>query len=265
MNSQELAVKIRRHVLEMTHKAQSSHVGSCLSIADILAVLYSGILNIDSKDPKWEDRDRFILSKGHACAAVYAVLAERGYFPIEWLNAFYRKGSELAGHISHKVAGVEVSTGSLGHGLSIGCGMALAAKRDKKFYRVFVLLSDGDCDEGSTWEAIMLAYHHGLDNLVAIVDYNKLQAMGYTKNILELEPLAMKWAAFGWRVKEIDGHDHNQIERALGCIPFESRRPSCLIAHTIKGKGVSFMENQVAWHYKYPDDEAQHQALEELK
>lgn len=267
---EELATKIRVHALRMTHNAQSSHIGSCLSIADILAVLYGGVLNVKPEEPNWENRDRFILSKGHACAVVYAVLAECGFFPLEWLDSFYQNGSELSGHISHKVSGVEVSTGSLGHGLSIGCGMALAGKRDNKAYRVFVLLSEGDCDEGSTWEAAMFASHHKLDNLVVIIDYNKLQALGQVEDILRLEPLADKWRSFGWSVVEIDGHNYDEIYRALRSVsfifePFRFKQPTCIIVHTIKGKGVSFMENQVAWHYKFPNDEELMRALEEIK
>jgi len=249
------ATKIRAHVLRMTHRAKSSHVGSSLSIADLLAVLYGGILRVDTNQPDWADRDRFILSKGHGSAAIYAVLAERGFFPREWLDTFYQSGSHLAGHITHHgVPGVEASTGSLGHGLSIGCGMAMAAKKDGQQYRVFTLLSDGECDEGSIWEAALFAPHHQLENIVAIVDYNKIQAFGMVKEVLNLEPLANKWLAFGWAVQEIDGHSFEQIESALLSVPFKPRQPSCIIAHTVKGKGVSFMENQVAWHYKSPND-----------
>jgi len=254
-----LAKRIRVHVLEMTHKAQSSHVGSCLSIADILAVLYSKIMNVRPQEPDWEGRDKFILSKGHACAALYAVLAERGFFPMEGLNNYYQKGSLLSGHISHYVPGVEASTGSLGHGLSIGCGMALATES-----KVYVLLSDGDCNEGSTWEAVMFAKQHKLDNLVAIVDYNKLQAMGKTRDIIDLDPLANKWRSFGWSVGEVDGHNIGHLEHILKFIPRETGKPSCIIAHTVKGKGVNFMCNKVEWHYKYPNDEELRKALEEL-
>ena len=260
-----LATRIRVHVLRMTHRARSSHVGTCLSIADILAVLYGEVLHVDPARPDWPDRDRFILSKGHGTAAVYAVLAECGFFPKGWLDTYCQDGSKLAGHITHHgVPGVEASTGSLGHGLSIGCGMALAGKRDGRPYRVFVLLSDGECDEGSTWEAVLFAPHHCLDNLVAIVDYNKIQAFGTVKEVLDLEPLADKWRAFRWAVREIDGHDYEQIENALTSVPFEPGKPSAIIAHTVKGKGVSFMENQLAWHYKSPDDEQLAQALAEL-
>ena len=260
-----LATQIRVHVLRMIHRAQSSHIGTSLSAADLLAVLYSRVLRVDSSRPDWPDRDRFILSKGHGCAAVYAVLAERGFFPKEWLNTYYQDGSHLAGHITHRgVPGVEVSTGSLGHGLSIGCGTALAGKLDGRSYRVFVLLSDGECDEGSTWEAALFAPHHRLDNLVAIVDYNKIQSFGTVKEVLDLEPLASKWQAFGWATREIDGHNFEQIEEALLSVPFETGRPSCIVAHTVKGKGISFMENQLAWHYKPPDDKQLRQALAEL-
>lgn len=260
-----LATQIRTHVLRMIHRAQSSHIGTSLSAADLLAVLYGRILHVDPARPDWLARDRFILSKGHGCAAVYAALAEKGFFPKEWLNTYYQDGSYLAGHITHHgVPGVEVSTGSLGHGLSIGCGMALTGKRDGHSYRVFVLLSDGECDEGSTWEAVLFAPHHQLDKLVAIVDYNKIQSFGTVKEVLDLDPLADKWRSFGWAVREIDGHDFEQIEGALLDVPFEPKRPSCIIAHTIKGKGVSFMEGQLAWHYKPPDDEQLRKALDEL-
>lgn len=260
----ELAKSIRVHALTMVHKANASHIGSCLSIADILAVLYSKILRIDLSNLAWPERDRFILSKGHAAAILYAVLAEKGFFPKEWLDAYCQDGSKLTGHISHYVPGVEVSTGSLGHGLPIGCGMALAGKRDGRPYRVFVLLSDGELDEGSTWESILFASHHRLDNLVAIVDYNKIQSFGTVKEVLDLEPLAEKWRAFKWSAREIDGHNCNQIEEALTGVPFEQGKPSVIIAHTIKGKGVSFMENKLEWHYKAPNLEELKQAIKEL-
>lgn len=260
-----LATQIRAHVLRMIHRAQSSHIGTSLSAADLLTVLYSKVLRIDPSRPDWIERDRFILSKGHGCAAVYAVLAERGFFSKEWLETYCQDGSHLAGHITHHgVPGVEASTGSLGHGLSIGCGMALAGKRDGRSYRVFVLLSDGECDEGSTWEAALFIPHHRLDNLVAIVDYNKIQSFGTVKEVLDLDPLASKWQAFGWATQDIDGHDFEQIENALLSVPFEPGRPSCIIAHTIKGKGVSFMENKLAWHYTPPNDDELRRALAEL-
>jgi transketolase len=264
MNDKELATKIRRHVLQMTHDAKCSHIGSALSCADILAVLYNDILRVKPEQPDWEDRDRFILSKGHACSALYAVLAERGFFPINDLNTFYRNDG-LSGHVSHYISGVEASTGSLGHGLPIACGMALAGKRDKKDYRVFCLLSDGDLNEGSTWEAIMFAKQHKLDNLVAIVDYNQSQALGDSKNIINLDTISDKFRAFGWWTKKIDGHNLESIRKSLTDIPESIYYPTCIIAHTIKGKGVSFMEAQTKWHYAYPNDEELKKAVEELK
>jgi transketolase len=260
-----LAIKIRAHALRMTHKANASHIGSCLSIADLLAVLYESVLHVDAAGPNWPGRDRFILSKGHACAAHYAVLAEKGFIPLDWLSTYGQNGGHLFSHSScHSIPGMEVSTGSLGHGLSIGCGMALAGQCDNNKFRVFVLLSDGECNEGSTWEAVMFASHHKLANLVAIVDQNKLQAFGYTDDVLNLDPFAKKWRTFGWAVTEINGHDFQQIENALCAVPLKPDKPTCIIAHTVKGKGVSFMENQLAWHYKSPNDEQLRQALAEL-
>jgi len=249
----------------MTNRGGSSHIGSCLSIADLLAVLYTDILRISPESRTDPLRDRFILSKGHAGAAIYAVLAERGFLPMEKLLTHYQDGSDLSGHVSHKgIPGVELSTGSLGHGLPVGVGMALGAKMDMKPFRVFVMLSDGDCDEGSTWEAAMFASHHKLSNLVAIVDYNKIQSMDSVSKTLELEPFADKWRSFGWSVREIDGHDHKQIRSVLIDIPAEPSRPTCVIAHTVKGKGVSFMENSVLWHYRTPQGEEYEAAMREL-
>jgi transketolase len=261
-----LARRIRRHVVVMTHRAKSSHVGTSLSAADVLAVLYGDTLRVDPGNPAWPDRDRFILSKGHGCAGLYAVLAERGFFPLKWLDEFYQDGSLLAGHVTHHgVPGIEVSTGALGHGLSIACGMALAGRRDGHGYRVFALLSDGECDEGSTWEAVLFAGHHHLDNVVAIVDYNKIQSLGTVKEVLDLEPFAAKWTACGWAVREIDGHDVREIHDALSGVPLEPGRPTCVIAHTVKGKGVSFMENRLLWHYRPPDTDECQRALAELE
>jgi len=265
MNVAKLAARIRARSLRMVHQANASHIGTCLSVADLLAVLYTACLRVDPQHPDWTDRDRFILSKGHGAAALYAVLAERGFFPIEQLETFCHDGSALTGHVNHYVAGVEVSTGSLGHGLAIGCGIALAAKREGRSYRTFVLLSDGECDEGSTWEAVLFAAHHKLDNLIAVVDYNKIQSFGSVSQVLNLEPFAEKWRAFRWAVHEIDGHDYPQIENALIRIPIEAGKPTCIIAHTVKGKGVSFMENQLVWHYKIPSAEQLALALAELK
>jgi len=265
VTSTDLARHVRRHVLHMVHRARASHVGTCLSIADILAVLYADVLAIDAAAPAASDRDRFVLSKGHGGAALYAVLAERGFFPTAWLDEYCADGSRLAGHATHHgVPGVEVSTGSLGHGLPIASGMALAAKRARRSGRVVALLSDGDCDEGSTWEAALFAPQHRLDNLLAIVDANGIQSFGRVADVLDLEPLADKWRAFRWGVREVDGHDHAALRAAFHAVPFEPGRPSVVIARTVKGKGVSFMENDLAWHYRSPSDEQLAAALAEL-
>jgi len=265
MDTHTLAHKIRFHALRMTHEAKSSHIGSILSIADIVAVLYGGVLKKDPANPRWDKRDRFILSKGHACGGVYAALAETGFFPVDRLQTYCCNGGLLAGHISHiGVSGVELSTGSLGHGLPVGVGMAFAAQLDAKAHRVFVLLSDGECDEGTTWEAALFASHHMLSNLVAIIDYNKLQSLGLVADTLGLEPLCKKWRAFGWKVVEIDGHDHESLAASLNVNPQHQNNPTCLIAHTVKGKGISFMEHSVLWHYRSPQGEEYQRALEEL-
>jgi transketolase len=266
MDTKELAKQIRIHALKMTNSGGSSHIGSALSIADILAVLYGCILRVDPKHPKALERDRFILSKGHAGAAIYAALAEAGFFSTEKLKTHYQDGSDLSGHVSHKgIPGVELSTGSLGHGLSIGAGMALGAKMDGDNHRVFVLLSDGECDEGSTWESILFASHHRLDNLVAIIDYNKIQSLAPVAETIGLEPFADKWRSFGWALREADGHDHQQLQDALAEFPEELGKPTVVIANTIKGKGVSFMENTVLWHYRCPKGEEFEAALRELE
>jgi transketolase len=264
MEPATFANRIRRATLEMVHRVDASHVGGGLSMADLLAVLYLDVLKVRPEEPGWLDRDRFILSKGHSCAALYATLALRGFFPREELESYGRDGSRLMTHISHKAPGVEFSTGSLGHGLPFGAGKALAAKRLVKEWRVFVMLSDGELDEGSNWEAILFAPQHRLDNLTVIIDYNKIQSLGGVSEVLELEPLAEKFRAFRWSVREVDGHDHQVVQAALGGLPWEAGKPSCLIAHTVKGKGVSFMENQLRWHYKSPNAEQLKQALAEL-
>lgn len=263
--TQLLAKRIRQLTLEMVARSRSSHVGSCFSIADILAVLYKRVINIDPQQPEANDRDRFILSKGHAAAVLYAVLAELNFFPLEWLESYNTVGAKLLGHCtSHGVPGVELSTGSLGHGLSVGLGMAQAAKMDQNDARVFVLLGDGECDEGSIWEAALLAPQLKLDNLVAIIDYNKIQSFGTVKEVIDLEPFTNKWSAFGWDTLEIDGHDHKQLYDAL-THSNQLNKPTAIIAHTIKGKGVSFMENQLAWHYKSPSEEQLRIALQEVE
>ncbi|MFI5092229.1 MAG: transketolase [Candidatus Acidiferrales bacterium] len=262
----ELAKRIRQHCVRMTGKANASHIGSALSAADLLAAVYGKALRYDPRRPDWPDRDRFIMSKGHACTALYAVLAESGYFPIEKLETFYQNGSPLAGHVMHKdVPGVELSTGSLGHGLPVATGMAIAAKRDGRPSRIFCMVSDGECDEGSVWEAALFAPQHQLDNLVVIVDYNKIQSLGTVKEVIDLDPLADKWRAFRWAVRELDGHDLRAVEEAVMQVPYEQGRPSCIVAHTIKGKGVSYMENKLLWHYRAPMGEDLTKALAELE
>jgi len=255
---------MRVQALQMVHRARASHIGSALSICDIVAVLYGKVLRIDPRQPAWADRDRFILSKGHACVAVYAALAELGFIGRQELLSYGQDHSVLMNHISHKVAGVEFSTGSLGHGLPFGTGKALAAKRLKKAWRTYVLLSDGELGEGSNWEAMMFAAHHQLDNIVAIVDYNKLQSLTTVDKTLRLEPLIDKAHAFGWAAQEVNGHDHEDLATALAGTPWLAGKPSFLLAHTTKGKGVSFMENNVDWHYKSPSTEQLLQALGEL-
>lgn len=263
--TEDLARRIRLHALRMTNIGGGSHIGSIFSCADILAVLYGGILNVDPGAPRSPERDRFLLSKGHAGGGLYAALAERGFFPVEQLVTHYQNGSDLSGHVSHKLPGIEVSTGALGHGLSIAAGIAYAGILKEAAHRVFCLLSDGECDEGSTWEAALFAAQHQLSNLVAIVDYNRSQGIAPISEVIELEPFADKWTAFGWTVREVDGHDHEALHRLLQGIPFAAGKPSCLIAHTTKGKGVSFMENTVLWHYRVPRGAEFDAALIELE
>lgn len=265
INSRELARRTRIQALQMVQRARASHIGSALSIADIVAVLYSKVLNMDPTYPKAPKRDRFILSKGHACTAVYAALAHSGFIAQDALVTYGQDHSDLMNHISHKVPGVEFSTGSLGHGLPFGVGKALAAKRQGADWRTFVLMSDGEQNEGSNWEAYMFAAHHKLDNLIGIIDYNKLQSLTTVDETLRIEPLADKLTAFGWAVKEVNGHDHDALFSALNSVPWLPGKPSALIAHTIKGKGVSFMENRIEWHYRSPNDEQLAQALTEIE
>ena len=259
-----LARRIRLHCLHMVYNGKSGHIGSMLSTADIYPVLYTQVLNVDPAFPKKPDRDRFLLSKGHGGAALLACLAELGFFPLDWLNRYYCDDGKLSGHISHHVPGVEFSTGSLGHGLPVACGMALAAKQAGKAHRVFVMCSDGDLNEGSSWEAIMLAGQHRWDNLVMLVDYNRLQALGRSEDIINLDPLAPKLEMFGWRAVEADGHDFASIESALKNVPIEKGRPTAVIFHTVKGKGVSFMENEYKWHYGGLTEELLAKALKEV-
>jgi transketolase len=233
-------------------------------MADLLSVLYQDILRVRPNDPAWPGRDRFILSKGHATAMLYAILAERGFFSLDELTSFGADGSRLMAHVSHSVPGVEFSTGSLGHAMGFACGRALSARRSGQGWRVFTLLSDGELDEGSNWEAILFAPQHRLANLVAIVDYNQIQSLGDVSDVLDLAPLADKFRAFRWSVRELDGHDHAAIRSALCAVPWDAERPSCLIARTVKGKGVPFLENQLLWHYRAPNPAQLDQILRHL-
>lgn len=267
-NPRVLAWLIRRHGLEMTHLSRGSHIGAIFSLAEIMATLYTGVLNVNPADPAMPDRDRLILSKGHAGAAVYAALAERGFFPVEELKTHYANGSRLSGHVSHKgVPGVEFSTGSLGHGLPAAAGMALGAKKDHAPWRVYCVLGDGECDEGAVWEAALQARQFALDNLIAVVDFNRMQSLDFCENTLALEPFADKWRAFGWRAIEADGHDVDALRAAFDEAKgnLGGGQPTVVIAKTVKGKGVSFMENNILWHYRTPQGEEYEAALKELE
>ncbi len=260
----ELAETVRAECLRMTHRGSSGHIGSMLSMAELLSVLYLRVLNVDPKDPDKPDRDRFVLSKGHGGCAVYVVLGEMGFFPKDWYQGYYRDAGKLMGHISHYVPGVEFSTGSLGHGLPVAVGMALSAKVKQKKHRIVCLLSDGDINEGSSWEAIWFAAQHHLDNLTVVLDYNRVQALGHSEDVLDMEPLEAKVLASHWSYAAVDGHDIPAIDAALATLPFQKDRPSWLTAHTIKGKGVSWMENTVSCHYGSVTDEELAKALAEV-
>lgn len=267
MNNQDLskiATDIRKQILEMIYKSQSSHIGSCFSIVDILAVLYFQQMNIDMNNPKSKSRDYFILSKGHAAAALYATLARRGFFPTENLDNFCCDHTKLAGHVIKQcLPGVETTAGSLGHGLSIGAGVALANLSNDR--RIYCLIGDGECNEGSVWEAAMFASHNRLDNLILIIDVNRQQGMGNSKDIIDMRDLKKKWDAFGWDVCEIDGHDCGALSQTIEDLSSKkSGKPSVIIANTVKGKGVSFMEDNILWHYRSPDAKEYKTAKEEL-
>ncbi|MBQ0088666.1 MAG: transketolase [Prevotellaceae bacterium] len=262
----ELAKEIRRMSVILAHDTNTSHTGGALSMADVLAVLYSGVLNVAPETTGSPDRDRFILSKGHCCASLYSVLALKGFFDKKELMAGYgRDGSIFFTHASHKLNGVELSTGSLGHGLPVSTGMALGAKCQNRKFNVYCLVGDGELDEGSNWESIMFAAHNKLDNLCLIVDKNKIQALGDTTDVLCLDSLDDKFKAFHWNVINIDGHDVNQIAKAFEVFKNEKHIPTVIIANTIKGKGVSYMEGVLKWHYSAPNDELLKKALEDLK
>lgn len=265
-DAQVLARKARAHAVRMVSRAKASHIGTCLSMADMLGVLYGGgVLRVRPDEPHWPERDRFILSKGHGAAILYAILAERGFIGTDELATYCAPGSRLLGHANHHVPGIELSTGSLGHGLPVACGLALAGKRGGSGYRVFVILSDGELDEGSNWEAILFAAHHKLHNLTVLVDWNKIQSFGRVSEVLNLDPLPAKWQAFGWNVLDVDGHNHQQLIESLQAGADSEGRPTVLLCNTVKGKGVSFMQDELAWHYKSPNEEQLRQALAELE
>lgn len=260
-----LAAKARQGIVESLVCAGCGHPGGAFSSVDVMIALFFDVLNIDPSKPKWEKRDRFILSKGHSSIALYSVMALRGFFPQEELSTFRQDMSILGGHPDmHKVPGVEMSTGSLGHGLSVGVGMALAGKIDNKKHRVFVLMGDGETQEGSVWEAAMAAGHHKLDNLIGIVDRNQLQIDGLTEDIISLEPYKDKWEAFRWEVKEIDGHNFVEIVSTLRTVPFKKEKPSLIISNTTKGKGISYMENNPDWHGGAPSGELAKKTKQEV-
>lgn len=265
LRSEELAKKIRKHSVDMVHSAKASHIGGALSCADILAVLYADVLSYKADNPNWEERDRFILSKGHNGMALYATLAECGFFPVDELKKYGVNGSNFSCHVSHKgVPGVELSTGSLGHGAGVACGMALDAKIKGKEYGVYTLVGDGECDEGSIWEIALFASQYKLDNFTIIVDRNHMQAMGKCCDVMCTEPFKEKWQSFGWYVVEVqDGNNHSQLRKAF--TQHCTGKPRVIICNTIKGKGVSFMENALLWHYRDPQGEFYEEAIRELE
>ncbi len=259
------ANEIRCDVLNMIYHAGTGHIGGSLSSVDILVTLFYQVMNYDVENLGWEQRDRFILSKGHSCEGYYAILADCGFFSRKELEQYQKFNSLLGGHPHSKIPGVEMATGSLGHGPSLAVGMALAGKMDHQAYRVFCLTGDGELAEGSIWEASMAAVQYKLDNLVWIIDCNGLQISGSTQKVMNTEPLAKRWLSFGWNVQEIDGHNFTEIMDALNKIPCEKGKPSLIIAHTIKGKGISFMEGNHVWHHRVPKADEYEQAIKELK
>lgn len=259
------ANQLRKDVLDVVYESKAGHIGGSLSSLDILTVLYYDVLNVDSKNPKDPSRDRFILSKGHIAESLYCVLADKGYFDKAKLKTYSKFQSTLIGHPNVKNPGVELNTGSLGHGLSASVGIALAGKRNKEQYRVFTLMGDGEQAEGSIWEAAMSAAHYKLDNLIAIVDRNGLQISGTTEDVMSLNDLSGKWSKFGWNVIEVDGNDVEELLKVLNNVPFVKEKPTMIIANTIKGKGISFMENNPKWHHGVPTKEEYGQAIKDLE
>ena len=266
MRLEDIAREVRCSILTMVREAGVGHIGGSLSVTDILVALYFKILKIDPKEPEWPDRDRLVMSKGHGATALYSILAERGFFPKKELKTFGTLNSNFQVHPDkNKVPGIEASTGALGQGLSIGLGMALAARLDWKDYYTFVILGDGEIQEGQIWEAAMFASHYRLDNLTAILDYNNVQLMGNVSEIMEIAPVAEKWSAFGWKVLEADGHDFNQIVENLGKAKEIKGKPTIIIANTTKGKGVSFMQNTCKWHGNVPTQDQYNEAICEIR
>ncbi|MFC0213623.1 transketolase [Paenibacillus chartarius] len=261
---QAKAAQIRMDLLTIIHRAKTGHTGGSLSNTDILTALYYRIMKVDPNNPKWENRDRFIASKGHSVESLWCILADLGFFPKEELKTYSGFGTRLIGHPNNKVPGIEMNTGALGHGLAISVGMAIAAKRDGRPYRVFCLMGDGEQAEGSVWEAAMAGAHYKLDNLIGIIDRNRLQISGTTEEVMGLEPLDEKWTAFGWNVVSIDGNDMAALVEAFEAIPAAAGKPTLIMANTVKGKGVSFAENAAKWHHHVPNDEELRKALEEL-
>jgi transketolase len=261
MKTKDFAKKIRKEALKMVWRAKASHIGGALSMADILAVLYNEILNFDSNNPKWEERDRLLLSKGHTCTTLYATLALKNFFPLSDLEKYAQNGSLFQSHTNHKIPGIEMSAGSLGHLLPVACGLAYVSKKFNKKWNTYCIVGDGELDEGSNWESILFAPQHKLDNLILIIDYNKIQSLGFVKEVIDLDPLKLKFEAFNWNVFEINGHSLDELSETFKNCPVKNNKPTVIIAHTIKGKGVDFMENSLAWHYKNPNDEELKKAL----
>ncbi len=259
------ASDVRKIALKLVFEKKASHIGGAFSMVELLTVLYNKILNVNPSNPNDENRDRFLLSKGHACSTLYSTLALKGFFTLDDLNSYTENGSYFTSHINHKIAGIELSTGSLGHALPVGCGLALSAKRNNKSWQTYVMVSDGELNEGSNWESILFAPQHKLDNLTLIVDYNKIQSLGSVAEVMELHPLADKFNAFRWEVFEIDGHNFDEIETAFNAAKNIEGKPSVIIANTIKGKGVDFMEDKLLWHYKSPDKQQLEDGLKQIE
>jgi len=264
-STHNFSVAIRRQILEMVYTAKASHIGGALSMTDLLAVIYNDILNIDPRNASDPARDRFLLSKGHAVTGLYATLGLKGFFLLDDLKTYAMDGSLYLSHTSHKINGVEISAGSLGHALPVATGLAIAAKRKKESWKTYCLVSDGELNEGSNWEAILFAPQQKLDNLVLIIDYNKIQSLGFVKDVIDLDPLTSKFTAFNWDVFEIDGHNHSQIYDTFIQCKESNGKPKVVIAHTVKGKGVDFMENKILWHYKSPNLDELNIAINNLK